>query len=302
MWDSPDLRLHSVSAARYSRPSWEGCLRKILTASAALWAIAGAVLADPPAPATGAIINRPDWSRKPTNEEMLAYLPATARGRAGLAVTQCTVTVSGALDHCIVRSEDPPGLGFGAAALAMSSTFLMRPMTKDGTPVGGGTVTIPIHFGAGGTANDSGFRLRVLRAATWLATPTAEELRAAFPRKAAGKVALGRTTLRCEIANGGRLGNLPADSGGSAKLRFREGGRVSHQGLSHPDRSELEPVWRSPRRYSVRFRCRQRTAPDLRPGLDAHSRCRRFGEGFSRSRRPGGRQGRVSNTGLHGRP
>jgi protein TonB len=38
------------------------------------------------------------------------------------------------------------GAGFGDAALGLSSLFHMRPMTKDGRPVSGGTVRIPIMF------------------------------------------------------------------------------------------------------------------------------------------------------------
>ena len=37
-------------------------------------------------------------------------------------------------------------MGFGDAAMKLSKLFKMRPQTKDGQPVDGGTVRIPIAF------------------------------------------------------------------------------------------------------------------------------------------------------------
>src|SRR6185437_2281900 len=44
------------------------------------------------------------------------------------------------------REETPKGIGFGKATLALSRGFLMRPQTRDGVPVSGGQVNIPIAF------------------------------------------------------------------------------------------------------------------------------------------------------------
>jgi protein TonB len=56
------------------------------------------------------------------------------------------VTAQGTLTNCEVTSEEPDSAGFGDAAMRMSRLFKMRPMTKDGSPVAGGTVRIPIAF------------------------------------------------------------------------------------------------------------------------------------------------------------
>jgi protein TonB len=64
-------------------------------------------------------------------------------GRASLS---CTVNARGTLEGCSVTSEDPADMGFGDAALKMSKLFKMRPMSKDGQPVDGGTVRIPLRF------------------------------------------------------------------------------------------------------------------------------------------------------------
>jgi len=45
-----------------------------------------------------------------------------------------------------VVSEDPGDQDFGSAALRMSKLFKMKPMTRDGAPVAGGQVRIPIRF------------------------------------------------------------------------------------------------------------------------------------------------------------
>ena len=59
---------------------------------------------------------------------------------------QCRVTASGTLENCVVLSENPPGYGFGRAALRMSGQFQMRPKTRDGKSVAGATVIVPMQF------------------------------------------------------------------------------------------------------------------------------------------------------------
>jgi len=56
------------------------------------------------------------------------------------------VDAGGSLQGCSVASEEPDSMGFGDAAMKLSKLFKMRPMSKDGQPVDGGTVRIPIRF------------------------------------------------------------------------------------------------------------------------------------------------------------
>lgn len=155
----------------------------------------------------GTIIGNPDWQRKPTNDEMLQFYPAEARGVAGRATIQCTVSTRGLLERCILDGESPVGHGFGTSALAMTSTFLMRPMTVDGLPVGGAQVTIPITFKGvpGGLSAPPSNTVRVMRAAPWMTAPTADALSAAFPKNAIGKVASAHVVLRCGFRDDGGL-------------------------------------------------------------------------------------------------
>jgi 16S rRNA processing protein RimM len=47
---------------------------------------------------------------------------------------------------CRVATESPQDDGFGDAALKMAGEFRMRPMTRDGVPVAGARIGIPIRF------------------------------------------------------------------------------------------------------------------------------------------------------------
>jgi TonB family protein len=64
----------------------------------------------------------------------------------GRATLSCDVSAEGTLAGCKVISEDPVGYGFGDAAMGLSPLFRMGPQTREGQPVAGGTVRIPIRF------------------------------------------------------------------------------------------------------------------------------------------------------------
>jgi TonB family protein len=121
-----------------------------LAFAAALLLQTGAPAADPglPSGARPSVITNPDWLRRPTGEDIARYYPEKA-SRAeveGRATVSCKVNAEGLLVGCSVVDETPADYGFGSAALNMALLFKMRPMTKDGVPVPGGTVRIPIRF------------------------------------------------------------------------------------------------------------------------------------------------------------
>jgi len=93
------------------------------------------------------VITNPDWIRTPNGDDYARFYPdrASRMSIGGRVVLHCTVSGAGTLD-CSVSSEDPPDQEFGSAALKMSKLFKMRPMTRDGAPVAGGTINIPIRF------------------------------------------------------------------------------------------------------------------------------------------------------------
>lgn len=102
----------------------------------------------PPTPAVPAEVRNPFWLRKPSGEEFARLFPRLAlqRDTEGRATIRCVVSASGMLQDCAVVSEDPAGMGFGDAAMRMAPLFKMSPHTRDGTPVEGVPIVIPISF------------------------------------------------------------------------------------------------------------------------------------------------------------
>jgi len=101
-----------------------------------------------PAAAPPALITAPDWAERPNGEDLAAVYPAEARAQRleGRATLDCRVDSGGRLRGCAVAEEAPAQAGFGEAALALSPSFQMKPMSKNGVAVGGGAVRIPIRF------------------------------------------------------------------------------------------------------------------------------------------------------------
>jgi len=103
---------------------------------------------DPPPPADKSVIIAPYWLRLPSGQDIARVFPDRAQRQEvqGLATVLCHVSSEGTLVNCEVTAEAPGGAGFGAAAMKLTPLFKMKPQTRDGTPVIGGTVRIPMRF------------------------------------------------------------------------------------------------------------------------------------------------------------
>jgi TonB family protein len=90
---------------------------------------------------------KPYWIEKPDGADMSSFYPARAARHDinGRARIKCVVAADGRLADCRVLSESPPGEGFGAAAVALSSKFRLLPPD---VPAGASPpeITIPIVF------------------------------------------------------------------------------------------------------------------------------------------------------------
>jgi TonB family protein len=170
--------------------------------------------AQPPAnaPHRAAVVTRPEWTRLPTGNDMAAYYPRGAN-TSGLVRLECVVTADGGLEGCVAEVEDPPDQGFGKAAVAMSHLFKMKPETRDGQPVSGAMVTIPIRFTLG------------VLPPQWLRPPTAEELQSVWPANAPADG--GMANIDCQVTAEGHakhctvISETPSHSGfGSAAVKL----------------------------------------------------------------------------------
>lgn len=107
-----------------------------------------AVQPAPPQPAPPSVITSPDWLTRPGADEFSRFYPQAAleQNASGAATLACMVSASGAVRGCQVAVETPKGLGFGDAAKKLAPYFKLRPQLRDGAPVDGASVRIPIRF------------------------------------------------------------------------------------------------------------------------------------------------------------
>lgn len=178
--------------------------------------IAAAVLPTTGLPASPVICKNPDWKQKPTREQVFAVWPRDAleKGLNGKAEITCTASIQGALRNCMVTSEQPPGAGFGQAAIALTPQFIMYPKVCDGRPVES-TVNIPINFPApNGPTTTRSSRIPAGVVSTgpllidrpaWIEAPAYAQVVAAYPAAGRRDNVAGHVALACDFVAGGRL-------------------------------------------------------------------------------------------------
>jgi hypothetical protein len=115
-----------------------------------------------PAPAPRRpVVVPPSWDHRPTPQDLLAAFPVDAIVNAvdGHAVIVCRVMADESVTGCKVVSEDPPGAGFGEAALTMQSSIRLHPQTVNGVATSDGSVSIPFSFKVATLGIESGIVL-----------------------------------------------------------------------------------------------------------------------------------------------
>jgi len=99
----------------------------------------------PGAPDPG-IARQLEWTGRPEAADLTFPSVARAAGkREGKGVIDCRIEGTGMLADCHIASEDPAGLGFGAAALALAPKFRVNPWL-DGRTMEGRRIKLPIGF------------------------------------------------------------------------------------------------------------------------------------------------------------
>lgn len=142
---------------------------------------------------------QPTWLRQPTQRDLALVWPRAAlrTGVSGSAVVSCLDSTQGALFDCVALQEQPAGMGFGSAALALTPQFLMTAAKLNGQPVLS-VVNIPITFKADGRVYNPAFTPAVVSAAmAWLEAPTYADVAKLYPKSAGAAHIAGRATLLC---------------------------------------------------------------------------------------------------------
>ncbi|MBO9710138.1 MAG: energy transducer TonB [Caulobacter sp.] len=94
-------------------------------------------------------INAPRWIKTLTPEGMSSIYPEAAIRAGvneGLGVVGCVIAPTGDLTQCAVRREQPAELGFGAAAVEAAKLMAVNPWSKEGEPLDGLPIVVPIRF------------------------------------------------------------------------------------------------------------------------------------------------------------
>ncbi len=87
----------------------------------------------------------PRWISRP---RPLYPVKALGAGAEGTVEVRCTARTDGSLDSCTVLREDPPGQGFGEAALEAARRGRMHPRRVDGADTDSSVVfTIQFRMG-----------------------------------------------------------------------------------------------------------------------------------------------------------
>ncbi len=148
----------------------------------------------------------PDWRKRPTANDILSVFPAEAfrRGQGGSATITCIATPQGTLQDCLTISESPAGAGFGAAAIALTPQFTLKPALYKGQAVPS-AVAIPIRFVTEGSGEPEGGRKIMPADVSWAEAPSYADVALAYPKKARAERRSGRATLACELTEEGRL-------------------------------------------------------------------------------------------------
>jgi hypothetical protein len=94
-------------------------------------------------------IHDPLWIKQIDPNSIQKLFPeaaAKAGYKTGRGSVECTVAADGTLTGCAIATEDPAGFGFGDAAMEVAGVMQMSPWTKQGAPVEGARINLPIKF------------------------------------------------------------------------------------------------------------------------------------------------------------
>jgi TonB family protein len=152
----------------------------------------------------GLVVANLSWIAAPSYAQVVAAYPPKARdARAGgHVVLKCRLSVDGRAEPCGAVVEEPRGLGFASAAMALAKDFRAPLTDADGSSIRGVTTQIAFTF----APEMLGDGQPVIGKPQWTHLPEALDLAASFPAQAtAAHVSVGHVTLACDVGPGGHL-------------------------------------------------------------------------------------------------
>jgi TonB family protein len=135
-------------------------------------------------------------SRQVTPTEIAATYPKAAADQkaSGSAVLDCTADDQGREVDCHIFKEDPQGLGFGEAAMALVTKERVKTKDRDGQSIVGRRFLTNFRWLAPGDSDPG-----------WMKKPTAADLAGVFPVAAAKKGVDGSASIKCQVGIEGFL-------------------------------------------------------------------------------------------------
>jgi hypothetical protein len=201
----------------------------------------------------------PIWLKLPEPADMVRNFPQAAANaglKTGLGVVSCTATDYGALTGCTVAREDPAGSGFGAAALSLAENkMMMSRWSRQGRPVGGARLQIPIRLTLTADAVPPSGEVKVVNSGAW--TPAQGTAGPYTPERACRMaVPKGLVVMDCKVGFDGALSacavvaDAPPDFGfGDAAMKMAQ----RHMLIASPVLVDGKPVANHVVRLSLPF-------------------------------------------------
>jgi TonB family protein len=159
------------------------------------------------------------WSGAPTVADFLASYPPKARERkaGGHVLLDCKFTKSGRLSDCLTLSEEPRGLDFARAAVALADRFQGPTQDAEGNSMAGGHTQLSFAFAAQSLDTDS----PMIGKPKWAAIPKASDVASLLPAnaKAAG-VLRAQVMLQCSVGEDGGLTHCAVETETPGDLGF----------------------------------------------------------------------------------
>lgn len=170
---------------------------------------AGAPAAPPPAAPPSAPPPAAPAARVNLTDPVLGFYPAAAKaaGVEGQAIINCKRDEHLALTGCTLVSENPPGQGFGAAALAMAAKSPQNPklLLKDAAAQPAADTTIKFTLRPPYITPDVTRMAHIVKSAEIVAKPSDAQVQAAYPPRALDNQVQGGAVIECVVTLAGKL-------------------------------------------------------------------------------------------------